>query len=32
MAKSTNDLAETLSPLLESRGLDLVDVEPTARS
>ena len=27
MAKSTNDLANTLSPLLESRGLDLVDVE-----
>jgi ribosome maturation factor RimP len=27
MAKSTNDLANALSPLLESRGLDLVDVE-----
>ena len=27
MAKSTNDLADALSPLLESRGLDLVDVE-----
>jgi ribosome maturation factor RimP len=27
MAKSTNDLADTLSPLLEARGLDLVDVE-----
>src|ERR1700677_1748374 len=27
MAKSTNDLANTLSPLLESRGLDLIDVE-----
>jgi ribosome maturation factor RimP len=27
MAKSTNDLADSLSPLLESRGLDLVDVE-----
>ena len=27
MAKSTNDLADTLAPLLESRGLDLVDVE-----
>ena len=27
MAKSTNDLADALSPLLEARGLDLVDVE-----
>src|SRR6202167_5347762 len=27
MAKSTNDLVDALSPLLESRGLDLVDVE-----
>ena len=27
MAKSMNDLADALSPLLESRGLDLVDVE-----
>jgi ribosome maturation factor RimP len=27
MAKSTNDLADALSPLLETRGLDLVDVE-----
>ena len=27
MARSTNDLADTLSPLLEARGLDLVDVE-----
>jgi ribosome maturation factor RimP len=27
MAKSTNDLADALAPLLESRGLDLVDVE-----
>jgi ribosome maturation factor RimP len=27
MARSTNDLADALSPLLEARGLDLVDVE-----
>ena len=27
MAKSTNELADALSPLLEARGLDLVDVE-----
>jgi ribosome maturation factor RimP len=27
MAKSTNDLADALSPLLDARGLDLVDVE-----
>jgi ribosome maturation factor RimP len=27
MAKSTNDLAEALSPLLAAEGLDLVDVE-----
>jgi ribosome maturation factor RimP len=27
MAKGTNDLADALSPLLEARGLDLVDVE-----
>jgi ribosome maturation factor RimP len=27
MAKSTNDLADALSSLLEARGLDLVDVE-----
>jgi ribosome maturation factor RimP len=27
MAKSTNDLADALSPLLEARGLDLIDVE-----
>jgi len=27
MAKSTTDLADALSPLLEARGLDLVDVE-----
>jgi ribosome maturation factor RimP len=27
MARSTNDLAEALSPLLADRGLDLVDVE-----
>src|ERR1700721_3616820 len=27
MAKSTNDLADALSTLLEARGLDLVDVE-----
>jgi ribosome maturation factor RimP len=27
MAKSTNDLADALSPLLAARGLDLVDVE-----
>jgi ribosome maturation factor RimP len=26
MARSTNDLADALSPLLEARGLDLVDV------
>ena len=26
MARSTNDLADALSPLLEDRGLDLVDV------
>ena len=27
MAKSTDELADALSPLLEARGLDLVDVE-----
>ena len=27
MARDTNELADALSPLLESRGLDLVDVE-----
>ena len=27
MVKSTNDLADALSPLLEARGLDLIDVE-----
>ena len=27
MAKGTNDLADALSPLLEARGLDLIDVE-----
>src|ERR1700679_630262 len=27
MARNTNDLADALSPLLEARGLDLVDVE-----
>jgi ribosome maturation factor RimP len=27
MASNTNDLADALSPLLEARGLDLVDVE-----
>jgi len=27
MARSTNELADALSPLLEARGLDLVDVE-----
>src|SRR5580698_9952735 len=27
MARSTNDLVDALSPLLEARGLDLVDVE-----
>ena len=27
MARSTNDLGDALSPLLEARGLDLVDVE-----
>ena len=32
MARSTNDLADALSPLLEARGLDLVDVELTGPS
>jgi ribosome maturation factor RimP len=27
MASNTNDLADALSPLLEARGLDLIDVE-----
>jgi ribosome maturation factor RimP len=27
MARSTNDLADALAPLLEARGLDLIDVE-----
>ena len=30
MAKSTTDLADALSPLLEARGLDLIDVEAKA--